>query len=841
MNHIHTKKLCLSAAIASVLSAGMAQAAIEEVIVTANKREQSLQDVPISVTVTSGETIRQSSIVDLIDLQSAVPALRVNQLQSSAQTNFIIRGYGNGANNPGIEPAVSVYIDGVPRTRSASSLADLPTVQSVEVLSGPQSTLFGKNASAGVISVNTLLPEDEVGGMIEGTVGNYGSQIIKGTITGPLTDTVSYRLSASDNSSDGYATNITTGENVNSRERSAIRGQLLIEPSDDLTIRVIGDYNEIDEICCAASSLVYGAAAGVSSALAAARGFATAPVDPWARDLTMNYSPSNKLEGKGLSVQFDYDLGFATLTSISSSRKQSLVSTFDADFTAAKLVDENRVDYDFKTFTQEIRLTSNGDGDLQWVAGAFHSDEEVTTFRNVTFGEDLRTYADFLVQGGFAAAGIAGNLDTVASAMVLGQTIQTEIAATGNVALAGLLAPGADAAALGAYLMGGNITGASLLPTIAALSSSFYAPGTGDVAENFDMDGVATSVFAQFDYSLTEKLVATVGLNYTEDKKTVVSDVLIVDTFAALPLAGGPFNSLAGLQFFPAFPNYPNVDESGIFKSHDLTHTFRIAYDANDFMTVYAGHSTGFKAASINLSVDGRTPGNRAADPENATNIEVGIKATFDNGYLNIAYFEQSIEGFQSNVYSGTGFNLENAGKETHKGIEFDGMLAVSDNLVLGLSGIAIDPVYNSFVNGTCDLTGLAEARYQCAPGKRTVDLSGLQPAGVHELSINANAVYSFVLSGGVEGFFRVEYVHEKDVNIADLIPFSLASRGTDNLNASLGFNSKNGGWDAMVWGRNLTDHKSLISAFPTTASPGSFSGYPNAPRTYGLTLRKNF
>ncbi|MGB1244815.1 MAG: TonB-dependent receptor, partial [Porticoccaceae bacterium] len=180
-------------------------------------------------------------------------------------------------------------------------------------------------------------------------------------------------------------------------------------------------------------------------------------------------------------------------------------------------------------------------------------------------------------------------------------------------------------------------------------------------------------------------------------------------------------------------------------------------------------------------------------------------------------------------------------GKETHKGVEFDGMFALSENLVLGLSGIAIDPVYDSFVNGTCDTTGLAEARYQCAPGAQTVDLSGLQPAGVHELSVNANAVYSFVLAGGVEGFFRVEYVHEKDINIADLIPFSLASRGTDNLNASLGFSSANGGWDAMLWGRNLTDHESLISAFPTTASPGSFSGYPNAPRTYGLTVRKNF
>jgi outer membrane receptor protein involved in Fe transport len=425
--------------------------------------------------------------------------------------------------------------------------------------------------------------------------------------------------------------------------------------------------------------------------------------------------------------------------------------------------------------------------------------------------------------------------------MVLGQTIQAEIAATGNVALAALLSPTADPAAVGAYLAGGNITGTNLLPSIAGLSASFYQPGTGNVGESFDMNGVATSVFGQFDYFVSDSLTATLGLNYTEDKKTVASNVIIVDTFAALPLAGGPFDSLTGLQFFPAFPNYPNANESGVFESNDLTHTLRLAYDLNDNMTAYVGHSTGFKASSINLSVDGRTPDNRAADPENATNIEIGLKATFDNGYLNLAYFEQTIEGFQSNVFSGTGFNLANAGEETHKGIEFDALFAVSDSLVLGLSGIAIDPVYDSFVNGTCDTTGLAEERYRCAPGESTVDLSGFQPAGVHELAFNANAVYSFNLKNGTEGFFRIEYVHEKDVNIADLIPISLASRGTDNVNASLGLSSANGGWDAMIWGRNLTDHKSLISAFPTTASPGSFSGYPNAPRTYGLTLRKNF
>ena len=128
----------LALAIATA-SSGAYAAQLEEIIVTATKRAQSLQDIPLSVSVTSGETIQRAAIVDIIDLQTSVPSLRVNQLQSSAQTNFTIRGYGNGANNPGIEPAVSVYIDGVPRTRSASSLADLPTVERIEVLSGPQS------------------------------------------------------------------------------------------------------------------------------------------------------------------------------------------------------------------------------------------------------------------------------------------------------------------------------------------------------------------------------------------------------------------------------------------------------------------------------------------------------------------------------------------------------------------------------------------------------------------------------------------------------------------------------------------------------------------------------
>jgi len=814
---------------AALLIANLASATIEEVIVTANKREQSLQDIPVSVSVTSAEQIQQSSIVDLIDLQTAVPTLRVSQLQSSAQTNFIIRGFGNGANNPGIEPAVGIYIDGVARTRSASALADLPTIERVEVLSGPQSTLFGKNASAGVISVSTLLPEEEAGGMLEVTAGNYGSKIVKGTVTDPVTDTIAYRLSASSNSSDGYADNLFDNSDVNNRNRSAVRGQLLIEPSDDLSIRVIADWNDMDEECCAASSLVYGSAAAVSSALA---GGLQTPIDPWARDLYMNFSPNNKLEDKGLSVELDYDLSFATLTSITATRDQSVRSNFDADFSAADLVEENRTDYDFDTLTQEVRLTSNGEGPLQWMVGGYYSREDVATFRNVTYGTQMYDYADFLVTAGLSAA-------------IASQAIEGYLAA--GFPAAGAEAFGASAVASALGPVGGsglNYVGAAFgvcVVNTVSCRDIFFVPGTGDVAENFTMDSRTYSLFGQIEYPLTDALTLTLGLDYTDDSKDVSANVQIIDAFAGLPLDTAGLGALSGLQFFKAFPNYPNGSESGRFDSDDLTHTLRLSYDLSDTIKLYVNHATGFKAASVNMTIDRRIPGQRAADPEEAEVYEIGIKTEFENGYFNLAYFNQSIAGFQSNVFSGVGFDLVNAGKQTHEGVEFDSIVALSENLVLGLSGIFIDPVYDSFSHATCDTTGLAGPEYQCPEGESSVDLTGLTPAGIHRVSINANTVYSFAVSDQLAGFARLEYVYDDDIAIVDLIPRSLASRGSNNVNDSVGVSSEQRGWDAMIWGRNLTDHQSLISAFPTTASSGSFSGYPNAPRTFGLTVRKNF
>jgi len=826
-------------------SAGVQSVEIDEIIVTANKKAQTLQEVPISVSVTSEEVIQQSSIVDLIDLQTAVPSLRVNQLQSSAQTNFVIRGFGNGANNPGIEPAVLVLIDGVPRSRSSSSLADLPTLERVEVLSGPQSTLFGKNASAGVISITTKTPEDEFGGLLEATAGDYGSRIVKGTVTGPLTDDLSFRLSASSNEMDGFATNLSDGSSINTRNRSAFRGQLLWEPSDELSVRLIVDQDEIDEECCVAGHLLKGQAGAASDAIAqlalaagdTSRGVTNA--DPWDREIYMNFPASNEAENDGVSVHVEYDMGFATLTSITSDRQTTMHSNFDADFSAAKLINENKLDYDFKTFTQEFRLASNGDSDLQWTLGAFYTDEETVNDRTVLYGDEIYSYVNFLLSA--ANTSLLGVAEQVAQGALVQVYMGAGMDAAAAQTAVGTLVAQSGAAGVDAALTAAQLQGAPVL-TSTQMNAKFFVPNSGSTQERFDMQSKTLSLFANVDFPLSDRLLATVGLNHTDDEKSVVSNVVIEDFFSSLPLPA----AVAGVQFFPPFTNYPNASEDGLFNSDDLTHTLRLTYDVNDNTNAYISHSTGFKPISVNLSVNANDITKRAADPEQSENIEFGVKHTHDAGYINIAFFKQSIEGFQSNTFTGNGFSLVNAGDQEHQGFELDTITALSESWVVGLSAIKIDAEYVSFVNGPCDTLGLGAsidtfASLACDAGKQTKDLSGDTPAGVHDWSINANAVYSYDVTDDVSSFLRLEYVYETEVQLVDNVPEDVASRSSKNFNMSLGFSHEPSGLDLMLWGRNLTDHESLISAFPTTAAPGSFSGYPNAPRTYGLTVRGNF
>jgi len=814
---------------------------IEEITVTASKRAQTLQEVPIAVSVVTGEVLEKAQIQDIKDLQSLVPSLRITQLQTTGNTNFIIRGFGNGANNAGIEPSVGVFIDGVYRSRSASALADLPNLERIEVLRGPQSTLFGKNASAGVISVITAKPDlDAYSGSASVTVGDFSQLVVKGDVTGPLSDTVAFSLSGNVNQRDGYFINLEDGVEYNEHERWGVRGQLLFQPNDNLELRFIADHEEMDEVCCGVSNLVDGPTGGLIRLI----GGQILPEDPFARAQFYDFNPVNDIENNGFSLQVDYDFETMTLTSITALRDQSRIENSDVDFTSARLINPNSTDTELDTFTQELRLTSSGDGAVDWMIGGFYFDEEVEIANVLSYGQDFRAYADLLT-----------------------------IVASGGT-------PGVDPSPLP------GLEFALGLPP-----GTFFATGQGRV-EFAGQDNQAFSVFGTVDWHMTDRVTLTVGANYTEDEKDAFFNETNTDVFSSLdfvpigfalifqgltglpatpaniaanpgaaavasalstvpcsqspPPACNSLLALQPLQFMPQFVDFPNSVEPGSSNDDEVTWTVRLAFDATDNVNIYFGAGTGFKATSWNLSRDSLpfasdiaaieaaglgvpnlASGFRFAGPEDATVYEIGLKARFDRGSINIAIFDQEIEGFQSNIFNGTGFNLQNAGKQSTTGVEIDASWVPTDALTLTFSGTFLDPKYDSFPNFVL-------------PGNITVDLSGTQVPGVHETSINTSATYSFDIGASTSGFVRAEYIYEDEIQIIENVPKSIASREVSTFNASLGIQWDNG-FEAMLWGRNLSNDDYLLSAFPAVAQSGSFSGYPNEPRTYGLTLTKRF
>lgn len=808
-----------------------------DIIVTASKRSQTLQDTPVAVSVTSAAALEESQIRDLIDLQSSVPSLRVSQLQSSANTNFIIRGFGNGANNAGIEPSVGVFIDGVYRSRSAAQIGDLPNVERIEVLRGPQSTLFGKNASAGVISIVTQKPQYEFGGSAEVTYGNYDAITVKGDVTGPLSDTVAFSIGGSYNRRDGYAQDLKLGTDVNDRNRWGVRGQLLFEPTNALSIRLIGDYDKIDENCCIAGNVIAGPTVAITNALAG--GPSVDANNPFSYDVYNNFLSSNKIKNYGGSAQIDYDLGNMALTSITAYRQVRADTNQDSDFSAADLIGEKSDYVDIDTFTQEVRLTSDFDGPLNFLIGGYYFNEKVDQQSAIKFGTQFRPYGDALIR-----------------------------AASGN--------------ALNVGLLEGTLGALEGAPT--KYLGTFFRAGDG-LDEDYRMKNEAFSIFGTVDFDVTDRLTLTLGGNYTKDRKRFSTDVVSSDVFSGVNLdaaAYTPFrqalligqgvpaataaflaanptmtlpdgrsaNPLAGLkafQFLPPFLNVPNAVESGKTNDGDFSYSVRAAYELTDTVNIYATYATGFKASSINLSRDSRplasdlaaitaaglrTPnlvaGSRFADPEESTVYEFGLKGQWDVAAVNVAVFKQSIKGFQSNVFTGTGFALANAGKQSTFGIEFDGSVRPVDGLNLTLAATYLDAKYDSFVNSAFG------------------DISGTTPAGIPELSLSLGGTYTHEFAGGAKAIAHVDYAYESPVQIVEGLsgfPASVAQnlkREVNSLNASFTIRLTNG-IDVGVWGRNLTNAQYLTTIFPAVAQAGSVSGYPSQPRTYGGTIRYKF
>ena len=411
-----TKHISILAASASIFALfasdpAFAQSSDENedvVIVSATKRNTTLQETPVAVTVTTSDVIEKAQILDIKDLQTVVPTFRVSQLQNAGNTTLSIRGLGNGGNNIGIEPSVGLFVDGVYRSRAASQIGDLPQLERVEVLSGPQSTLFGKNASAGVVSIVTAKPDFEANGYIEGGIGAFNQNYVKGYITGGVSETIAISLGLGYQDRDGYFDPVegSAGGEFNDISRFNIRAQGLWEPSENFSARLIYDLSTLDENCCGVATAIAGPTAFAVNALGGIVPSQLSPfsteVDPFNYETAVNVPQRNDINDGGASLQLDWNTGFlggATLTSITSYRENKYDYDGDSDFTTLELLEDTFQFVDIDTFTQEFRLTSNNDGPLAWMLGGFYLDESIEQNSGLDFGVDLRNYIDILAGG----------------------------------------------------------------------------------------------------------------------------------------------------------------------------------------------------------------------------------------------------------------------------------------------------------------------------------------------------------------------------------------------------------------------------------------------------------
>jgi len=846
-------------------------ARLATVTVTGTKREQTLQETPVAISVVGAEEIERAEILDFQDLQTLVPSLTIRQQQSSASTSFFIRGFGNGANAIGLEPSVGIFVDGVYRSRAAAYIPDLPNLERVEVLRGPQSTLFGKNASAGVVSVVTRGPQFEPSGNIEASVGNFNALRLKGGVTGPITETLAFGLSGSVNQRDGYAEDLGNGEKYNERDRWGIRGELRFVPNENLDVRFIADYDQIDEQCCLLTNIVEVeptiAEPITPSNVVRSLGGQVVSEDPFSYDVFYDLIPINEIENYGFSLHSEYDFGFATLTNILANRTSNSLADFDSDATNINIFGSNVSDTEIETFTQEIRLTSNpSESRLDWMIGAYFLDETIDIESSLAYGDEYRAFLSGLV---------------------------------GNPALFPALEVGLN------------------VPV-----GTFAAAGQG-VSESISQDNEAWSIFGTVDYRLTDRLTGTIGLNYTEDEKQVRMDVQSTDALAAVNLdqlgytaalqgllaqqgvnlqnpasvgpfvqanpmlyaqlqqqalavaqsENNPFDILRPLQVFPQFLSFPNAVENGQTSDSDTSYLLRLNYEINDNINVYGSYSTGFKASSWNLQRQSApfasdfTPGNpivdpvtsqlvfqtpsstvtdaglfstnlssgsRFAGPEEAEVFELGLKAQFDEFAVSVAVFDQSIEGFQTSIFNpDEGFVLQNADKQSTTGIEFDATWSPTRPLTLTFAGTFLDAEYDEFPGGAVDEDG------------NPIDLSGQTPQGVADTQFTLGGNFNFRIAD-MGGYVRADWQFVGDSNFFDNPIDQLAvdqagyTREQNLVNASVGIMTKNEIL-VSVWARNLFENEFLVGASPAPIQEGNYNGIPNQPRTFGITVKKKF
>ena len=364
--------------------------ALEEVIVTATKRAESLQDIPVAVNAFSAETIQEAGINNAGDLAIMTPALNINVNQSPFNARMTIRGIGTAQTDPALEPSVGLFVDGVFFGRSGLGMSDLTDIERIEVLQGPQGTLYGKNTNAGAISVITKMPNiDEFEGYVEASAGDYSMYRLTASASGPLTDTLAFRLSGNIHERDGYYDN-SAGDDLNDADDWNIQGKLLWEPTDSLSILLSGNHIDRDTTCCAADAIQ---SESVNDELAA-QGFRPDKNDPYDYDVAPGVDNSFDMESDLLSMTIDYDTGWGEIKSITAWNDYDYSVTQDPDRSQLDVLTVRNDDFSGDSLSQELRLTASAGDNVDYMVGLFYYEQTTKRGGNKPFvfiGDDFET------------------------------------------------------------------------------------------------------------------------------------------------------------------------------------------------------------------------------------------------------------------------------------------------------------------------------------------------------------------------------------------------------------------------------------------------------------------
>jgi iron complex outermembrane recepter protein len=778
-----------------------------EIIVTAQKRAENVQDVPVAVSVISGDTLEKQGGINIENAQYLVPSLNFRKSGTALNQSLYLRGVGTTTFSIGGEPSVGTVLDGVVLARSGEAFSDLVDIERIEVLRGPQGTLFGKNASAGVINIVSKKPGPDFGGYAEGGFffGNGKEYRVRGGVNLPLGEKAGARVTGFYSNWDGNIINETLGRRVNGYERYGFRGVFEARPSETVTLTLIGDWRKSNDDCCAevisqparnADNSVYAnfttRANGTLPALQGDRG----------RRIRQNLLTQALETAWGVSFQADVELAGPTVTSITAYREYNSNEIRDGDFLGSPYVGIPQ-SHDFgpqtgNTFTQELRLTSPNGQFIEYVGGLYY-------YR----AEQERT---------FTRANIACSASTLP-------------------ATAGGLIPCSTA------------TGASTL-TFPIGTANF-----GTVFKNMAAFGQATLNFS-------DRLRAIVGLRYTNDQLNGFH-------IRRVPLAGasnpvfdqGVYNEYIrqiGLGATPAAAQAAAVlATNGVPFRQKVTNDnwsgkAGLQFDVNEDVMAYATYSRGYKGPGLNIFFNLQSNGTPPLAPETADSYEGGLKTTLLDGAmtLNLAGYYAKYKNFQANnpdfVLGQRVTRFTNAGTVSTRGFEADLLYRPSDDFTLSGGVAYTDAKVDAF-----RLPPGAPITDQVASGtvlpfspKWKSSLAGtytVRTGGFADVELSAQGSYqSSQISLLVANPLIRENSRIKDYGLLDL---TLALVGKDDA-WRVSFLAKNV-FDTS-FAASIVDGGPLSGGFPTTPAPGGSSSYRyiiprEADRYFGITAKINF